>query len=220
MTCEAFRDDLLDVLYGEAAPEASRRFADHQEGCQACRQELRDLGALRGELRTWRLPVPQPRRITGALPSRPSWLLVAATVLLSVGASALFSRARLDRQDGRTAVRFDAGEQHLARQLAAQEARHRQEMALLKASLVPQGGGVDDERVLRKVQELLRESESRQGIVLEARLSDLATRSEAQRRYDLAQMSAGLNYLDGKTGLQAARTTELVGHILQASQQR
>jgi hypothetical protein len=31
-------------------------------------------------------------------------------------------------------------------------------------------------------------------------------------------MSAGLAYLDGKAGLQAARTTELVGHVLQASQ--
>jgi hypothetical protein len=33
-------------------------------------------------------------------------------------------------------------------------------------------------------------------------------------------MSAGLTYLDGKSGLQAARTTELVGHILQASAKR
>ena len=33
-------------------------------------------------------------------------------------------------------------------------------------------------------------------------------------------MSAGLSYLEGKTGLQDARTTELMGHVLQASQEK
>jgi glycosyltransferase involved in cell wall biosynthesis len=45
-------------------------------------------------------------------------------------------------------------------------------------------------------------------------------RAEAQRRYDLARVSAGLSYLDGKTGQQVARTTELMGYVLQASQKR
>jgi hypothetical protein len=45
-------------------------------------------------------------------------------------------------------------------------------------------------------------------------------RSEAQRRLDLARMSAGLSYLDGRTGQQVARATELMGAVLQASQQK
>ena len=34
----------------------------------------------------------------------------------------------------------------------------------------------------------------------------------------MAQVGAGLSYLEGKTGLQAARTTELMGKVLLASQ--
>ena len=41
-----------------------------------------------------------------------------------------------------------------------------------------------------------------------------------QRRQDLAQVSASFAYLDGKSGLEAARTTELMGRVLQASERR
>jgi hypothetical protein len=33
-------------------------------------------------------------------------------------------------------------------------------------------------------------------------------------------VSAGFSYLEGRTGLQVARTTELMGHVLQASQKK
>jgi hypothetical protein len=65
---------------------------------------------------------------------------------------------------------------------------------------------------------MLARSERRQGEVLRAGLAELAERTEAQRRYDLARISAGLSYLDGRTGQQIARTGELMGVLLQASE--
>ena len=73
---------------------------------------------------------------------------------------------------------------------------------------------------LDDVQRLIRESESRQAVLIDAGLRDLAERTDAQRRQDLAQISAGLSYVEGRTGLQVARTTELMGHVLQAAQQK
>ena len=67
---------------------------------------------------------------------------------------------------------------------------------------------------------LIRESEARQTVVLDASLRGLAERSDAQRREDMAQVSAGFSYLEGRTGLQVARTTELMGHVLSASQKK
>ncbi len=218
MTCDAFREDMLDVLYGEADPEAVRRAASHQEACAPCREEMHGLRDLRGELKAWSV-APTARRSPGAAPARVQWLFLAATLILSVGASVLLSRGRLDREDGRWALRFDATESRLSAQLAAQEIRHREEIRALRASFTPPST-VDGTALMQRVEGLLRASETRQGVVLEARLAELSTRSETQRRYDLAQMQAGLTYLDGKTGMQAARTTELVGQFLQASHKR
>ena len=76
------------------------------------------------------------------------------------------------------------------------------------------------EPVLQSVRELIRDSEARQADTLEARLAGFEERADARRRYDMARISAGLSYLDGKAGQQAARTTELVSYMLQASQPR
>ena len=41
-----------------------------------------------------------------------------------------------------------------------------------------------------------------------------------RRRVDMAQVAASLSYLDGRHGEQLARTNELMGYVLQASQKR
>jgi hypothetical protein len=43
-------------------------------------------------------------------------------------------------------------------------------------------------------------------------------RAEAQRRVDMARVAASLSYLDGRHGQQLARTNELMGYVLAASQ--
>jgi hypothetical protein len=67
---------------------------------------------------------------------------------------------------------------------------------------------------------MIRDSEARQDARVSARLAALTEEAETQRRYDLARVSAGLSYLEGRTGQDMVRTTELMGRVLQASQQK
>jgi hypothetical protein len=67
---------------------------------------------------------------------------------------------------------------------------------------------------------MVRQSEARQDARFSARLAAFGEEAETQRRYDLARVSAGLSYLEGKTGQDVVRTTELMGYVLQASQQK
>jgi hypothetical protein len=205
MGCEGFRDQMLDVLYGEADAAAARAFEIHQRQCAACRDELRALRRLRTDLGAWTMPARTVSpRARGAAHLR-AWLPLAAALAIGIAAAAALtaSQARVDS---------------VAAALQAQDQRHRTEIEALKATLAatrPSGGAALDE-----VRRLIRESEARQAVVFDASLRGLAERSDVQRREDMAQMSASLSYLEGRTGLQVARTTELMGQVLQASQKK
>ena len=219
MDCDAIRDDMLDVLYGEGGEAAARRVETHQAACADCRRELADLRRLRGDLAHWGLPeglgappaaAVRPRRL-------PFGLAAAAALVLGATAGLAFSGVEIRRDAAGFSVRVGRGSE--TRALADVERRHREEVAALRAEIAairPR----DDRQLLRTVADMIHESETRQDEARLASLRVLRQRTETQRQYDLARMSAGLSYLDGKAGLQAARTTELVGHILQASQQK
>ena len=66
----------------------------------------------------------------------------------------------------------------------------------------------------------IRESEARQSKELLARFEEFKERSDSERRLDMARVSAGLSYLDGKNGQHVARTSELMNYMLQASYKR
>jgi hypothetical protein len=223
MQCNVLRDDeKIDVLYGEASPEAAARVREHVRSCAACRDELSALGRARQRLRSWTLsesPRAQaPRRfLHWALP-------VAATALLALGGALFYQGSEVRYEDGRIAFRIGVPEDQAFRQmLAEQEARHAREMADLRAALsaAPAAAPAAGTQVrLAQVQELIRESEARQGQRFLARLEELRERTDAQRRIDMARVSAGLSYLDGKNGQQMARTSELMNTMLQASYKR
>jgi hypothetical protein len=211
MDCEACRELMLDVLYGEADPSTRRLVRDHHAVCSSCRQELRVLTALRTDLAAWQLPAEiQPRPL-----ERFSWRLpyvaAAASLLLALTSLVLvFSRSAHAEREWRD-------------ELLRQEARHREEIHSLRAALAGPAGlaGSQDVGTLNAaMRQIVQQSEARQAERFGARLTDLRQKAEAQRRYDMAQVSASLAYLEGKTGMQMARTTELMGHVLQASQKR
>ncbi|HLA77336.1 MAG TPA: hypothetical protein VJU18_07145 [Vicinamibacteria bacterium] len=212
---------MLDVLYGEADALTERNLRSHQEGCASCRAEFAALRGVRRSLGAWTLPA----RLQPRLERRPAWrplLAAAAGLLLALGASLGLSGSELGFRNGTLAFRLGRG-QDLERLLAAQEDRHRREMEELRAALLhpaAQPVGSDREEVLRAVRRLVDDSQRRQSRVLETRLADFQQQAEAQRRYDLAQVGASLSYLEGKTGLEMAKTTELMGHVIQASQKR
>ena len=224
MECEAFRDDQLDVLYGEADAATARRVSEHHALCAACREEMASLRRVRRDLTAWTVPegiVPRP----AALSPRPAgWLAVAAALVAALGAGFVWSGAELRHEQGALTLRLAAGRADVESLLARQEQRHRAEMDALRRELLParaaDAGVGSDEALLRKVEEMVARSEARQDARFSARLATFGEQAETQRRYDLARVSAGLSYLEGKTGQDVVRTTELMGYVLQASQQK
>jgi hypothetical protein len=203
MECRVLREEMMEVLYGEASAATVRLVETHADGCDACREELSALRRLRQDLGAWTLVergVPRNRRTMPA-----SWLGFAAAAVLLVGLG--------------TAVGFSVAEARLGRLLDARDARQREEIGALRAE-VKGAPAHDDAAVLAQVEARIRQSEARQAVFLKEQIAEINDRTEAQRRYDLARVSAGLSYLDGKTGQNVARTTELMGYVLQASQKR
>jgi anti-sigma factor RsiW len=210
---EGLRDGMMDVLYGEADAAVRARVEAHLAGCAACREEMAALRALRRDLAAWRRPAARPSFTPRAL-VLPRWLAAAALLLLGFGATL-----------GATAyVTFQ-------RALAAQEARaaelerrQQETMRALEAARRARPGAVDAQALLAsldaRLDERLRENESRQGELVRQTLSGWEERAEAQRRVDMARVAASLSYLDGRHGQQLARTNELMGYVLAASEKR
>jgi hypothetical protein len=216
MSCERISDDRLqadkmDALYGEADAEVRARLDAHLGECPDCREELAALARVRKDLQAWRLPGRSP-----AVPRRsffvPSWLAAAAALLLGVGLGVSAS--------GYLHLRRAVAEQ-AARSRALEEQQRRTAQALQAALERRAAPRLEDASLLRRLDtrldEKLRESESRQARQLELRLADFGARSEAQRRVDLARVAEGLSYLDGRHGQQLKRTNELMSYVLDTS---
>ena len=227
MLCSLIRDDLLEVLYDEASSATSARVEEHLAVCPSCRDDLASLRAVRGDLGRWTLPpgFGEPTLPAAGRAGGRAWLgAMAAGLVLALGGALGLSGSELSYNNGTLAFRLGRGPEpvDIQRLLAEQEERHRQEFGALAATRAPAPARMDrdDEALLRQVERMIRESEARQAALLSAGLGDFSTQADAQRRYDLARVSAGLSYLDGKTGEQVARTTELMGYVLQAAQER
>jgi hypothetical protein len=219
MQCDRVGDerlaaDKMDLLYGEADAESRARLEDHLAACAACREEMEALRTLRGELRAWQLPRARPAFTPRGIVV-PRWLAAAAVFTAALGttlgvAGYVQTRRALAAQEVRA---------------AALEARQRETQAALATALARPAAGVQDADALlasidARIDDRLRTSETRQAQRLDLRLASWDERVEAQRRLDLARVAAGLSYLDGRHGQQLARTNELMGYMLQASQKR
>jgi hypothetical protein len=219
MVCERFGDeglqaDKLDALYGEADAAGRARLEAHLAACAACREEMAQLARLRRDLGAWRLPAGRPSFSPRGV-VLPRWLAAAAVVLAGLGAAL-----------GAT------GYASLRSSLAAQEVRaasiERSQLAsaqALEAALEGRpAGALDPEALLAlldaRLEERLRASEALQAARVDRRLAGWEERAEARRRVDLARVAASLSYLDGRHGQQLARTNELMGYVLEASQRR
>ena len=115
--------------------------------------------------------------------------------------------------------------------LRTQETRHQAEIADLRRTLtmvsestaapagVTQAGQQKTVSNLSPatIERLLKASEERQARSFEARLAGLRTESDLQRQYDMAQIAAGLAYIDSRTGADAARTSELMKNLVRVT---
>lgn len=222
MDCPEVRDDRMDVLYGEASAEALRRVEAHHAACAACREEFDALRSVRQTLAFWRLPERAPSRPAPRRLHPLAALAAAASLLLALGAALRLSGASFEYSGA--GATFRLGTPDLRKLLEEQEARHQREIRALRASVEGAGqrtvAAPREDELLARVEQLIRENEQRQAARLNTSLEQLAARAEAQRRYDLARVSAGLSYLDGKTGQHVAKTSELMGYVLQASEKK
>lgn len=110
--------------------------------------------------------------------------------------------------------------------LKSQESRYQAEIAELRQTLTqvaessaPQSAGARAVSNLSPatVERLLKASEERQARMFEARLAGLRNENDLQRQYDMAQIAAGLAYIDSRTGADAARTSELMKNLVRVT---
>ena len=153
MDCDAFRDDMLDVLYGEADEAAARRVQAHQAA-------LRRLPRGGGRLRR---PAPRPRRLGGCpRPRRAACRAPRSAPALGLAAAAavlLAARRRAGLRRGRAAPRRRPGWLRLragrrspsARALASRRPAPRGDPALRAAHRRRAAAPVDRDELLRAV---------------------------------------------------------------------
>ncbi len=234
-SCEALRDDIIALLYDDGDSADKSRARDHLAQCVPCRAEYSDLKGVRKALQGWDLPVPaplpQPRSSRRFLAPG---LAAAAGLILGIGL-ALAGRNALapaaspaSVANGAPAanVQFVSYDQ-FQEALKNQERRHQAEIADLRRSLTlasestASPGGLTAGNVSTispaALERLLKASEERQARMFEARLAGLRTESDLQRQYDMAQIAAGLAYIDSRTGADAARTSELMKNLVRVT---
>ncbi len=145
----------------------------------------------------------------------------------STAAGSASTPARASDAPGSQVVSFN----DLQELLRTQETRHQADIADLRRSLTslsepssapngaPQGRFAQTGTNLSSatIERLLRASEERQARIFEARLAGLRTESDLQRQYDMAQIAAGLAYIDSRTGADAARTSELMKNLVRVT---
>ena len=207
---EALQGDKLDVVYGEADVAARDRVHAHLERCPACRDELAALRGLRRDLAAWRLPEARQRRAPHGFVV-PRWLAAAALFVLGFGATLGAS--------GYVSLRRAVAEQQA--RADALEARQRESLRSLTAAPGQADGSAAFLAQLdARIDERLRSSQTRERESFERQLASWQERADVRRRADMAQVAASLSYLDGRHGQQLARTNELLGYFLQASDKR
>ena len=241
LSCELLRDDILDLLYEDGDLAERSRARDHLALCVLCRAEYGELKAVRKMLGGWSLPenAPLQSKRSPSFFSAPAALAAAAGLVLGIGV-AMIARSSFLAPFGppnatmappsvaRSAlspqfVSYD----DLQLALQAQESRHQEEITDLRRSLslvsespgfsrYPNGSPASNPPAAR-IESLLRASEERQSRMIDARLAGLRTETDLQRQYDMAQIAAGLAYLDSRTGADAARTSELMKNLVRVT---
>jgi hypothetical protein len=112
-------------------------------------------------------------------------------------------------------------EQQLRREWAAVARTQAQPAA---ATIPPVAAAVSsrmsDEELLRRVQEMVDDSEIRQQRNLALRMAEVSREFAVQRQTDLVQIQQGFGRLEGQTKAEAVRAQEIMNYIMRVSQQQ
>ncbi len=242
-SCEALRDDIIALLFDDGDLAERSRAREHLAQCVPCRAEYSELKGVRKIMGDWSLPaaVPLPRSPVQAR-WFPAGLAAAAGLVLGIGVAVAGRNAfvAMSANPATVAGRPASGPatggaapssqyasyDQLQEMIREQESRHQTEIDDLRRALTqapdlsaPPGAefkaGSNPSTVA--IEKLLRASEQRQAQMIEARLAGLRTENDLQRQYDMAQIAAGLAYIDSRTGADAARTSELMKNLVRVT---
>ena len=220
---------LVAYLYDECEPEVRAAIASHLTRCATCANEIDGLGWTRKQLEVWtpqvpelgfQLPVPvaQPRLPWWRAPL-PAWAQAAAALVI-FGAGLSIGLARgpapvtpqpLSTRAAAVPVTNNASQTDLA-QL---EQRLKTEMSQIRAAVstpAPQRVVASDD-IMKKVEELVTQSEERQRREFTLRSVELARDIEAQRRIDLAPGREAVAQFQGVTGTEIRQQREAIDRI-------
>jgi hypothetical protein len=213
MECEGYRDQMLDVLYGEADAESARLVEMHQGACEACREEMASLRHVRHDLRAWTLPA-LPARRPGAPASRVRPLLaMAAGLVLTAGAALGLSGSEVSYREGRLAFRLGRGPaapdvtsmqaklEGLEAELQALKSRPAATPVLLSAPAAPPTD------LMAAVDRKIQESEKRMAAAYNADFADFKAVQAARLERQFTAIKAYLAYEFGRNALRQASYT-------------
>jgi hypothetical protein len=238
LSCEALRDDIIALLYDDGDHAERIRARDHLAQCVPCRAEYSELKGVRKALGGWTLPLtpslPQTRA-RASVSWFPAGLAAAAGILLGIGVAvagrSTFLPSAASGPIAATAPASPASAPQFVSYseiqdlLKQQEERHQAEIAELRQTLAQVAETAPQAGTTRTVsnmspsafESLLKASEARQARMFEQRLAGFRNESELQRQYDMAQIAAGLAYIDSRTGADAARTSELMKNLVRVT---
>lgn len=231
---------LVGFLYDEIDPVSKRTFERHLATCSDCRAELAELGATREQIALWAPPdadlgfrivrgpeaaAPPPR--SRFFSFSPAWgLAAAALVVLAIGAAIANLDVRYgsdglvvrtgwqhgtDAQAVVTQVDWKAQAEQLDRRVRDLERSASQRSAVQNAST---SSDMSDAELIRRVREIVGQSETRQQRVMAARLTELMGEYDAQRRLDLATIDQGMTRLQNTSGAELRQTKEYLRQML------
>jgi hypothetical protein len=232
---------LAAYVYDEVGDAERARIEQSLAHCARCRNELAALRDVRRDLGAWTPPEPgsivqlpeappAPRLVWF---SNPVWApLAAAAMLILAFATAVANVEVRYGPEGfvvRTGQAGAAGpgqaagpvavssqsDQVWRTELSAMEERLRREMRAAPAVQPASSRTMGDAEVLRRVRELLGESETRLQQEFALRLTQNARETEQQRRADLIRIAASFDQMSGLTGAELRRN----GEALQQMQQ-
>jgi hypothetical protein len=243
-------ETVVAYLYGEMETDERSAFDRHLMACAPCRAELADLRGVRSELARWASPepsaqipfnVPIPRHVGvgKSIRSIPVWAqAIAATLILGVAAGV----ANLDvSYSASSGLSVRTGWRHPANvnpsqavsspaqavqtsvapwttDLAALERDLRGAIEARPAAATTSSSG--DEAVLRRVRQLVQDSERRQESELALRVGEAVRELQMQRQADLVKIDRTLGLMQNRTGIEVMRTQRQMNTLAQQVSQR
>ena len=238
-TCDD-KDTLVGYLYGEVDAADRRAVEQHLASCAACAAEVAALGDVRAELGAWAAPeaelgftiVKKSELPSNVLrPARwwntvPVWAQAAAAILvLAAGASI----ANLQVKSGPDGFSVSTGwiqpasvaapvaapsDQSWKPALASLEEQLRNEIRTSRVQDTHVATrSANDEPTIRRVQQLIEESEQRHSQELAARLIDFQRDVNLQRRADLQQITTSFGAYDR----QLLQQRQLINNVFRVS---